>query len=63
MNLAYAFVVPELAAKGSRMELDPFGDLFEVEVIAVSPYRPEFGRMRGGPGGNEAVIQFLRIGT
>ena len=47
MNLAHAFVVPELAAEGSRMELDMCGDLVEAEAIAASPYDPEFGRMRG----------------
>ena len=47
MNLAYAFVVPKLGADGSRMELDLCGDLVGAEVIAASPYDPEFRRVRG----------------
>ena len=47
MNLAYAFVATDLAAVGSRMELDSCGELVGAEVIAVSPYDPEFSRPRG----------------
>ena len=46
MNLAHAFVVPELATDGSRMELDLCGELVGAEVMASSPYDPEFSRVR-----------------
>jgi len=46
MNLAYAFVNPDLAAVGSTMQLDHLGDLVDAEVIAASPYDPGFDRMR-----------------
>ena len=47
MNLAYAFVEPELAAEGSTMQLDLCGDLVAAKVIAPSPYDPGFTRIRG----------------
>ncbi|UWQ82773.1 GcvT family protein [Leisingera caerulea] len=47
LNLAYAFVKPELAAEGSTMQLDLCGDLVPATVIAPSPYDPEFERIRG----------------
>ncbi|MYA87662.1 MAG: FAD-dependent oxidoreductase [Boseongicola sp. SB0662_bin_57] len=40
MNLALAFVEPELASEGSTMQLDLCGDLIAAEVIAPSPYDP-----------------------
>ncbi len=46
LNLAYAFVMPELAAVGSTMKLDLCGDLVDAEVIPPSPYDPEYARMR-----------------
>ncbi len=46
MNLAYAFVLPELAEVGSTMQLDLCGDLIGAEVIAPSPYDPGYTRMR-----------------
>jgi len=46
MNLAYAFVMPDLAPIGSTMQLDMYGDLVGTEVIAPSPYDPDFARMR-----------------
>ncbi|EBA12453.1 GcvT family protein [Roseobacter sp. CCS2] len=46
MNLAYAFVKPELAAVGSTMQLDLLGDLVGAKVIAPSPYDPGFDLMR-----------------
>ncbi len=46
LNLAYAFVEPELASIGSTMQLDLLGDLVGAEVIAPSPYDPEFARIR-----------------
>ena len=47
MNLAYAFVKPELAAPGSRMEIDILGDLIPANVIKPGPYDPELSRIRG----------------
>ena len=46
MNLAYAFVMPEMAANGAKMQLDLCGDLVEAEVIVPSPYDPDYARMR-----------------
>ena len=46
MNLAYAFVEPDMAKVGNVMQLDQLGDLVGAEVIAPSPYDPEFARMR-----------------
>jgi dimethylglycine dehydrogenase len=46
MNLAYAFVLPELAAVGTAMQLDLCGELVTAEVITPSPYDPEYARMR-----------------
>jgi dimethylglycine dehydrogenase len=47
LNLAYAFVQPDLSEPGSRMQLDLCGDLVDAEVIAPSPYDPGHSRMRG----------------
>lgn len=47
MNLAYAFVDPALASEGSQMDLDLCGDRVAAEVIAPSPYDPDFSRIRG----------------
>ncbi|AAV97203.1 FAD-dependent oxidoreductase (plasmid) [Ruegeria pomeroyi DSS-3] len=47
MNLAYAFVDPELAEPGSEMMLDLCGDMVAARVIAPSPYDPDHARMRG----------------
>ncbi|UWQ24029.1 FAD-dependent oxidoreductase [Leisingera aquaemixtae] len=47
MNLAYAFVEPDLATVDSSMQLDLCGDLFTATVIAPSPYDPGFDRIRG----------------
>ncbi len=47
MNLAYAFVDPEQSKIGSTMQLDMYGDLVAAQVIAPSPYDPEFTRIRG----------------
>jgi dimethylglycine dehydrogenase len=46
LNLAFAFVDPELAETGSGMQLDLCGDLFGATVIATSPYDPGFTRIR-----------------
>jgi dimethylglycine dehydrogenase len=47
INLAYAFVDPDLAVPGSGMNLDLCGDLVGATVIAPSPYDPEGALMRG----------------
>ncbi|NGQ93188.1 FAD-dependent oxidoreductase, partial [Rhodobacter sp. HX-7-19] len=47
MNLAYAFVDPEFSAEGSTMQIDLYGDLVGAEVIAPSPYDPDYALMRG----------------
>ena len=46
MNLAYAFVAPELAKSGTAMTLDLCGDAFAARIIEPSPYDPAFTRMR-----------------
>ena len=40
MNLAYAFVEPELSAPGTRLEVDIIGTLTPAIVIPASPYDP-----------------------
>ena len=47
MNLAFAFVDPELASEGSTMQLDLCGDLIGAKVVAPSPYDPSNALMRG----------------
>ncbi len=46
MNLAYAFVAPDLAAIDSTMQLDLCGVMTDATVIAASPYDPDHSRMR-----------------
>ncbi len=46
LNLAYAFVVPDLSQTGSEMMLDLCGDLVAARVIAPSPYDPGFSRIQ-----------------
>jgi len=46
-NLAYAFVDPEVAATGTTLELDLCGELVAAQVIAPSPYDPDYALMRG----------------
>ncbi len=46
LNLAYAFVLPELAAPGTETTIDILGDLIPAQVIAPSPYDPDFARLR-----------------
>ena len=46
LNLAYAFVEPNLAAEGIKIQMDIYGDMVDVEVIAPSPYDPSLARMR-----------------
>ncbi len=47
LNLAYAFIDPELSDIGNIVQLDHCGDLVGAEVIAPSPYDPDFDRIRG----------------
>ncbi len=47
MNLAYAFVEPDLAVPGSTMQIDLCGVLVGAEVITPSPYDPDYVLMRG----------------
>ena len=47
LNLAYAFVEPDMAAAGNVMQLDMYGDLVAAEVIPASPYDPDHALMRG----------------
>ncbi|WP_171103479.1 FAD-dependent oxidoreductase [Ruegeria sp. HKCCD7255] len=42
MNLAYAFVAPELAENGNQMQMDLCGDIVQARVIPPSPYDPGF---------------------
>ncbi|WP_171210066.1 MULTISPECIES: FAD-dependent oxidoreductase [unclassified Ruegeria] len=42
MNLAYAFVTPELAENGNQMQMDLCGDIVQARVIPPSPYDPGF---------------------
>ncbi len=46
LNLAYAFVTPELAEIDSTMQLDSCGIMTDATVIAASPYDPDHIRMR-----------------
>ena len=46
MNLAYAFVDPHLAVEGSKIQLDMYGDMVDVDVIPPSPYDASFERVR-----------------
>ena len=46
MNLAYAFVMPDQAEIGHKMQADLCGNHVIAEVIASSPYDPSFSLMR-----------------
>ena len=46
MNLAYAFVEPDLAPPGTPLELDLIGDRIAARVIAHGPYDPQNLRVR-----------------
>ncbi|MEL6888819.1 MAG: glycine cleavage T C-terminal barrel domain-containing protein, partial [Pseudomonadota bacterium] len=47
LNLAYAFVKPEYAATGGRLEADLLGTCVAVEVIPPAPFDPEMTLPRG----------------
>ncbi|MCT4558741.1 MAG: FAD-dependent oxidoreductase [Pelagimonas sp.] len=46
MNIAYAFVRPDLAAHGTQLTLDLCGTLTQATVIPPCPYDPEYLRIR-----------------
>ncbi|MEM1101149.1 MAG: glycine cleavage T C-terminal barrel domain-containing protein, partial [Pseudomonadota bacterium] len=46
LNLAYAFVEPELARQGAELALDLLGDLVPAKVIPPGPFDPEMRRVR-----------------
>ncbi len=46
LNLAYAFVLPDMAAPETALSVDVIGDTIPARVIPPSPYDPDFSRMR-----------------
>ena len=46
LNLAYAFVDPAQSAIGTTVKIDMLGAEFSAQVIAPSPYDPEFANLR-----------------
>jgi dimethylglycine dehydrogenase len=46
LNLAYAFVTPDLAAPETRVTIDILGDIIPATVIPPSPYDPAMTRPR-----------------
>ena len=46
LNLAYAFVAPELAAKGTELTIDILGKITPATVIPPCPYDPDMARVR-----------------
>ncbi len=46
LNLAYAFVRPDLAAEGTQLSMDLIGDSIAATVIAPSPFDPGMTRPR-----------------
>ena len=46
LNLAYAFVDPDLSAAGNTLAIDLCGELVSAAVIPPSPYDPRFERLR-----------------
>ena len=47
MNLAYAFVDPDVSDPGAKMDIDIIGNRVEAEVIAPAPYDPGMSLPRG----------------
>ena len=47
MNLAYAFVRPDLAVEGTELTLDLLGAMVPARVITPGPYDPDTTRPRG----------------
>jgi dimethylglycine dehydrogenase len=46
INLAYAFIVPDLASPGQDLSVDIIGILHPARVIESGPYDPDYARMR-----------------
>ena len=46
LNLAYAFVEPEMAVEGATMKIDVLGELISAKVIPAGPYDPAYARVR-----------------
>ena len=46
MNLAYAFVEPDLAAEGTALEVDVLGQRVAAQVIPAGPYDPAYTLVR-----------------
>ena len=46
MNLAYAFIDPDLATIGRELTVDVLGDLLPARIIESGPYDPEYQRVR-----------------
>ncbi|MEO1001296.1 MAG: glycine cleavage T C-terminal barrel domain-containing protein, partial [Pseudomonadota bacterium] len=46
LNLAMAFVEPQLAAPGTEVEIDMLGTRFRAVVIPAGPYDPDYTRVR-----------------
>ncbi len=46
LNLAYAFVAPDMTAPGTETTIDMLGELIPAKVIPPSPYDPDFVRLR-----------------
>jgi dimethylglycine dehydrogenase len=47
LNLAYAFVDPDFAALGTRVEIDALGEMVQAEVIDANIYDPQYELVRG----------------
>jgi dimethylglycine dehydrogenase len=46
MNLAYAFIEPDLAVPGQDLTIDIIGELQPAQVIESGPYDPDYARIR-----------------
>ncbi|MFY0691211.1 MAG: GcvT family protein [Paracoccaceae bacterium] len=47
LNLALAFVAPDLADEGTELAVDIIGQIVPARVIAPCPYDPDYARIRG----------------
>ena len=47
LNLALAYIRPDLAEPGTRLDIDVIGEARTARVIEPSPFDPEFARLRG----------------
>ena len=46
MNLAYAFVEPDLASEGTSFHVDVLGTMVPATVIEPGPYDPSYSHVR-----------------